>query len=415
MKNEDGIWRTIGGRRIFIKEGQDLATAMRDSGKFKLKGNSKKKISKATQENEKGQKINETMTRRSEIINKLDDETKDLNPNDTYNLALSKLENKDGMKPTERQYWAGIKERYEKNANNIPKGSLKDYANDLAKNYMIQEEYDDKETPRYIQDIDAGRYGNMTDEEAIKNWLDGGADLIYNDDARELLEKNGIEVEDDDPYATYTKHLSKELLNNYKADKERLQNSSKEPEEDFDEELMELQNQYDEYLQNTEGRGISYGEIAYLQELTPEERQNFFKELEEQASQNPMEEFSSPVEDGLSYQQGDALKKALNQKLTDSQKDAMLDKLRNKDIQLQKPMSARDFTKNTNDLANEVYDGKITRDEYARKYDDLKHTMESQNENVNKYTEGKVDDTNLLKNANVNKNINDSKDRLIKE
>lgn len=34
--NDDigGIWRTVGGRRIFIKDGQDLATAMRESGKF---------------------------------------------------------------------------------------------------------------------------------------------------------------------------------------------------------------------------------------------------------------------------------------------------------------------------------------------------------------------------------------------
>lgn len=35
-----GVWRTIGGRRIFIKDGEDLATAMKKSGKFK---NTKKK------------------------------------------------------------------------------------------------------------------------------------------------------------------------------------------------------------------------------------------------------------------------------------------------------------------------------------------------------------------------------------
>lgn len=29
-----GVWRTVGGRRIFIKDGQDLATAMKESGKF---------------------------------------------------------------------------------------------------------------------------------------------------------------------------------------------------------------------------------------------------------------------------------------------------------------------------------------------------------------------------------------------
>ena len=32
-----GVWRTVGGRRIFIKDGEDLATAMKKSGKFKEK------------------------------------------------------------------------------------------------------------------------------------------------------------------------------------------------------------------------------------------------------------------------------------------------------------------------------------------------------------------------------------------
>lgn len=31
----NGVWRTVGGRRIFIKDGEDLSTAMKKSGKFK--------------------------------------------------------------------------------------------------------------------------------------------------------------------------------------------------------------------------------------------------------------------------------------------------------------------------------------------------------------------------------------------
>lgn len=31
---QKGIWRTVGGRRIFIKDGQDLHDAMKESGKF---------------------------------------------------------------------------------------------------------------------------------------------------------------------------------------------------------------------------------------------------------------------------------------------------------------------------------------------------------------------------------------------
>lgn len=37
----DGVWRTISGRKVFIKKGQSLTEAMKESGKFKdLKGNS---------------------------------------------------------------------------------------------------------------------------------------------------------------------------------------------------------------------------------------------------------------------------------------------------------------------------------------------------------------------------------------
>lgn len=35
---EDGVWRTVGGRRIFIRKGQNLSEAMIESGKFKKNG-----------------------------------------------------------------------------------------------------------------------------------------------------------------------------------------------------------------------------------------------------------------------------------------------------------------------------------------------------------------------------------------
>lgn len=31
---KQGVWRTIGGRKVFIADGEDLATAMQNSGKF---------------------------------------------------------------------------------------------------------------------------------------------------------------------------------------------------------------------------------------------------------------------------------------------------------------------------------------------------------------------------------------------
>ena len=34
MADENGVWRTVGGRRVFIKDGQTLDEAMKASGKF---------------------------------------------------------------------------------------------------------------------------------------------------------------------------------------------------------------------------------------------------------------------------------------------------------------------------------------------------------------------------------------------
>lgn len=41
MADEGGVWRTISGRRVFIKDGQSLTDAMRESGKF---GESKTRV-----------------------------------------------------------------------------------------------------------------------------------------------------------------------------------------------------------------------------------------------------------------------------------------------------------------------------------------------------------------------------------
>ena len=43
MNEVGGVWRTIGGRRVFIKNGQNLSDAMKESGKFKKTNDSKAK------------------------------------------------------------------------------------------------------------------------------------------------------------------------------------------------------------------------------------------------------------------------------------------------------------------------------------------------------------------------------------
>ena len=54
----DGVWRTISGRRVFIKKGQSLTEAMRESGKFKENKRKTTKSGKYTYEYIKEQNPN---------------------------------------------------------------------------------------------------------------------------------------------------------------------------------------------------------------------------------------------------------------------------------------------------------------------------------------------------------------------
>ena len=130
---DEGVWRTIGGRRIFIRTGKSISQAMKESGKFK-------KAEKTNTEEEKQKKLNETMEKRASIINKLDEETKDLNEYDKYNLAVSKLETNDYSSPTEKQYWAGEISRYKNKApgqqtmDTIKENNVKTFGDEIKEN-----------------------------------------------------------------------------------------------------------------------------------------------------------------------------------------------------------------------------------------------------------------------------------------
>ena len=195
-----GVWRTVGGRRIFIKDGQDLASAMKESGKFKTK-----------KQEEKGKKFNDTMDKRQAIIEKLDKETADLEEYDKYNLAVSKLENNDYSSPTERQYWAGTIERYKKSqempeeakfSKLLEESGVKTFADEIKEqsskikilsekqlSNMSWEEVVQENTKYYsaksIYDFEGGKQGKYKYEDG---WRDnGGAGVIKQSDIDKLI------------------------------------------------------------------------------------------------------------------------------------------------------------------------------------------------------------------------------------
>lgn len=81
--NEDGVWRTIGGRRVFIRTGQSLADAMIASGKFK---NLRRDYKKAKEE-EKMDEINERIAKHLDNVAKVAKEVGDEKNAKTNELA----------------------------------------------------------------------------------------------------------------------------------------------------------------------------------------------------------------------------------------------------------------------------------------------------------------------------------------
>ena len=85
---EKGVWRTVGGRRIFIKDGQSLTDAMKESGKF---------------DNLDTEKIGQYESKKDDLKSKLDkldyndlnellEKTKDF---DTREMIMDKMQEKD--------------------------------------------------------------------------------------------------------------------------------------------------------------------------------------------------------------------------------------------------------------------------------------------------------------------------------
>lgn len=112
MANEKGVWRTIGGRRVFIKEGQDLASAMKESGKFK----SAKKIKIGDDRDKKLDDVieknkNKTQGELRKAISESNDETEKIGLKKLYddminedkNIAKAMTEEKKANEPIEKR------------------------------------------------------------------------------------------------------------------------------------------------------------------------------------------------------------------------------------------------------------------------------------------------------------------------
>jgi len=202
-----GVWRTVSGRRIFIKEGQDLATAMKESGKFK--GSNKSK------------------TQKSDFYNRLSKEEQE-----KYDNYLKKGYSKEDIENTlmyktqeDRMEEAGIKF-----ASKEETESLQNKANDVYKEYvkntLNNDEYLQANRPNeYFQKMLREKDSELR-EETLKN-LDANAKEAVKQgiDKNEFAQKNaerGINTTKSDE--AYNKAQEKSLNSLRRKDEKILKN-----------------------------------------------------------------------------------------------------------------------------------------------------------------------------------------------
>ena len=109
--DEDGVWRTIGGRRVFIKKGQDLATAMKESGKFKSANKVSKKDESEESDLDKVKRIQSDLDKKGDKLTKEEKAWKEQLANTQKELESGKSRediikdlDREALRNTEKEY-----------------------------------------------------------------------------------------------------------------------------------------------------------------------------------------------------------------------------------------------------------------------------------------------------------------------
>lgn len=201
MANEKGVWRTIGGRRVFIKEGQDLASAMKESGKFK----SASKISKKDEDDIK--KSMQKVAEQYEQDKKEDKVAERLKENEANERKIrSEATGKDKVLEDFKNS-DGSKENFEKALNKI---SEMEYNNEIN-----PDEYKESISKIQKEYVEKNRKANSDREASKTSNKEQFSVSDLKKKAQATLPKEDIDTHEGDLYLKKTKE-STELLNNMK-------------------------------------------------------------------------------------------------------------------------------------------------------------------------------------------------------
>lgn len=170
FRDEDGVWRTIGGRRVFIRTGQSLSDAMKKSGKFKTKitEQEKQNIEKNTKESkesfeqaidriDKIQNLDERKQAITDYVNKTG------TSRDTINDALA-----------EKEYDRHLSQEYDKRF-----GNKEQQLSDIENKYISEKEPKDE-----LKEISGGAISTLqtTTPKSKADRLKPGTEIYYTGD-----------------------------------------------------------------------------------------------------------------------------------------------------------------------------------------------------------------------------------------
>lgn len=207
MSDLGGVWRTVGGRRIFIKDGEDLATAMKNSGKFnnektkeekaeesvlikQKRDEISKKIAKGGLSEEEYKKLKEEKDKLTEKKKQLD---KDLTENDLkearHRLEQKKYDDKKtkiNKVEEDKIYNKLVKD----NENNLNK-ELNDILGNIEREedeYGISSQYLDEISSKTMEKIN-----NMHDNDEISDYVYENYIDHYNEKISNIMSEKGYE------------------------------------------------------------------------------------------------------------------------------------------------------------------------------------------------------------------------------
>lgn len=141
--DSDGVWRTIGGRRVFIRTGQSLASAMIESGKFK---NLRSDYRKAKEEDEKKKEKLTDSDEDKEIRGRMEELQREIDS------GRNNKEKTERLKEELQQY----KDKYEVD------NEKEEKANEVVKNISSSDTIDE------LMNADTGDWNNMNQAERDK-------------------------------------------------------------------------------------------------------------------------------------------------------------------------------------------------------------------------------------------------------